>query len=218
MRNTAALWRQELDAILATDLRPRLPSAIAKTDKALEKLLKAEAKKPSSEFRSFGDIRLAYGAIADGMRRNSALVASLRAEGRHLLDARAAVLVAVERLAVVYPDREAEEAFESALAAALSWCLDLEARAKAGDTGDTPKKNGVANSKNPENAAFLAFLARKKNRPAELEPVAREWYLTLQRKSGLKVEENGKLKKHIRNKIKALARAARRAYEKGTLK
>lgn len=190
MNNLPRLWRSELDAILQAEASTRSPA----------------------------DRRKAFSDIAFSMRRNTKLVAALRTEGRHLLDARAAVLQTVEVLAIRFPDLEAEEAFLSAIATALTWCLDLEARAKAGDTGDTPKKNGVANSKNPENATFLAFLARKKKRPEELEPVAREWYLKLQRESGLKVEENGKLKPHIRRKIKALARAARRAYEKGTLK
>jgi hypothetical protein len=177
MKNAAALWRLELDALLEAEASTRSPA----------------------------DRRKALGEIAATMRRNPKLIAGLRAEGRPLLDARAAVLVAVERLAVVFPDREAEEAFESALAAALTWCLDLEARAKA---GDTPKKEREAIPRGPDNRDFLDSLKRL-NRPIEnFEAEAHKWWC---KQNGKKAEA---LTKGDKGKIKALARSALRAFKK----
>ena len=176
MKNTAALWRLELDALLEAEASTRSPA----------------------------DRRKAFGEIAATMRRNPKLIAGLRAEGRHLLDARAAGVGAVERLAVVFPDRAAEEAFESALAAALSWCLDLEARAKI---RDTEKKSRVAIPRTKLTEEFCRYLARKRTNRRSTAAEALDW---LYRKCMIKSNVRKDLTKEELKKVNSLARVGQR--------
>jgi len=159
MNNLPRLWRSELDSVLQAEASTRSPA----------------------------DRREAFADIASSMRRNAKLVAALRAEGRHLLDARAAVVQAVEVLAVRFPDLEAEEAFLSAIATAFTWCLDLELRGESRDTG---KKTGVAVQREDLNKQFCEYMAKKRKRVGSSDTEARKWLF-----------ENGKIKSDIQKEL-----------------
>jgi hypothetical protein len=180
MNNLPRLWRSELDSVLQAEASTRSPA----------------------------DRREAFADIASSMRRNAKLVAALRAEGRHLLDARAAVVQAVEVLAVRFPDLEAEQAFLSAIATAFTWCLDLELRGESRDTG---KNTGVAIPRKDLNQEFCKHLAKKRKEPESIAAEALNW---LYRISG---EDSEKMEVKITtNERKKLTEAERAIVEKVT--
>jgi hypothetical protein len=180
MNNLPRLWRSELDSVLQAEASTRSPA----------------------------ERRKAFANLSATMRRNAKLVIALRAEGRHLLDARAAVLRSLEILAVRFPDPEAEEAFGSAIASALTWCLDLESRGKSRDTG---KKTGVAIPRKDLNQEFCKHLAKKRKEPESIAAEALNW---LYRISG---EDSGKMEVKITtNERKKLTKAEQAIVEKVT--